>query len=74
MTYADIFEVHPNADQALPRRTSADRQASEILQGRLCHTLGAIALLLLIHIQIEDYKTALHDMHTGETIKPVILF
>ena len=36
--------------------------------------LDAIACLLLIHTQIDDYKTALHDMHTGETIKPVILF
>lgn len=24
--------------------------------------------------QVEDFQTALHDMHTGETIKPVIVF
>lgn len=23
---------------------------------------------------LDDYKTALHDMHTGETIKPVLLY
>jgi hypothetical protein len=36
--------------------------------------LSVIVLLMLTLSQVDDFKTALHDMHTGETIKPVILF
>ena len=24
--------------------------------------------------KLDDFKTALHDMHAGETIKPILLF
>lgn len=26
------------------------------------------------YYKVDEYKAALHDMHTGETVKPVILF